>query len=169
MKDVHYRFHPRYTAGSPGNWTSATVTAGLFDRLIAEERSAYEHYLEGVYGEPAQKAATAVGLAGIAETRIEAGRGKLRGWQVHDLITDERSHIVSGDPMSKHEERQHAISRYVTGHGECRWCGSEKIELAPDSIGDLVCAGCHDARESVPAAWWSEQVAKTFRDRRESH
>ena len=112
MADVHFRFHPRYTAGSPGNWFGGSRDNDrLFERLIGQEREAHARYLEGVYGEAAKAAAEAVGLRGIAETRMEAGRGKQRGWLIHDLITEERQHIVSGDPMREYEERQHAIAR----------------------------------------------------------
>lgn len=107
MNTVHYRFVPRYTAGSPGNFYGADA-ADTLTRLAAEESRAYERYVEGVYGEAARDAALRVGLDGVAESRLE----KYGRWNVRDEISDERFHVAFGD-MATHEKRQNERTREV--------------------------------------------------------
>lgn len=107
MNTVHFRFVPRYTAGSPGNFYGADAAKTL-KRLADEESRSYERYVEGVYGDAARDAALRIGLDGVAESRLETyGR-----WNVRDEITDAFFH-VRFDDMAAHEQRQNERTREV--------------------------------------------------------
>lgn len=79
MARLSYHVAPRYTAGSP-----AMVNQAIAECVIAQERSCYQHALDGVYGPDAQHDAEAQGLAGIVWTTIEQRSALIR----HDLMTD---------------------------------------------------------------------------------
>ena len=79
--NLTHNVRPRYTPGSP-----ACVQGGLASRVAREEREAIRGALEGAWGEVAKAHAEKVGLANIVTCKLER-RG---GWDVHDLLTDER-------------------------------------------------------------------------------
>lgn len=87
--NFHYSVYPRYTAGSP-----AQVPAEIARQLVVEEKSSYERYLTGVYGEEDKAMAQREGLAGIAEEVWE----RYSKLYYHDMLTD-----VSGLKKNRHK------------------------------------------------------------------
>lgn len=79
---AHYiQLEPRYTPGSP-----AGVTDERLARHVADgEKEAYQHCLEGAYGERDAARAKERGLSLIVFEMVE----RASGWVVHDWITDE--------------------------------------------------------------------------------
>lgn len=80
MGAFHYNVHPRYTAGSP-----AAVDPATAKRVVEQEKEAYERAKEGVLGDRDRETAEKEGLALIVFTMRE----RPKGWEVHDLITNE--------------------------------------------------------------------------------
>lgn len=78
---MYYNVKPKYTPGSPGQ-----VDQAMAFRVVDEERRCYAESLDGRYGERLQQIAKDHGLGGIVERVSELAIG----WEVHDLITDER-------------------------------------------------------------------------------
>jgi hypothetical protein len=83
---------PRYSAGSPSMVTDDTAL-----RVADDEKSDYEHILEGIEGEASQNRAKILGLRGIAYVMAEKGSGKNFRWLIQDLIT--------GELLSRHHDR----------------------------------------------------------------
>jgi hypothetical protein len=84
--EFHTNVRPRYTPGSP-----ALVSMIQGEEVVADERRAYEHALDGHYGEEAQQRAMNLGLARIAFVKV---RERCRAQQrtiitYRDLITGE--------------------------------------------------------------------------------
>jgi len=69
--------------------------------VAREEKEAFEHAVEGVYGEEMRQRANALGLRGIVEERLERGSGKKSGWEVVDLVTGERFFRLSPNALDK--------------------------------------------------------------------
>lgn len=81
MPKPRYWVRPRYTPGSPG-----PISEEQAWRLVSEEKTAYTASMEGFYGPVLQEEARRLGLKGI----VEEQRERLNGWDVHDLITDQK-------------------------------------------------------------------------------
>lgn len=79
MNPVYYHVAPRYSAGSPAQVDEATAL-----RVAAQEKSAYNHHIEGMYGDFKRKMAAEKGLEGIVYRTLEKGN-KI---YVDDLITN---------------------------------------------------------------------------------
>jgi hypothetical protein len=79
--NISYNVAPRYTCGSPAMVDERTAV-----QVAAEEKHFYEMALTGAFGEEDQTKAKTLGLLGIAEARHE----RPKGWDVLDLITQER-------------------------------------------------------------------------------
>ena len=96
---IQFNVAPRYTCGSP-----ALVNPRIARHVAEEERRAYEHHLEGIYGEERQKRAEEKGLALISFTMKETRKG----WEVEDLITGEK--------------------HFWPFKGTCPTCGAKRVE-----------------------------------------
>lgn len=86
---------PRYTPGSP-----AMLDMPMAMRIARQEKEAFPHYLEGVYGEQWAERALREGLEGIVIYRD--------GKQWVDAITDRQYGIMPYDAI-RHPERLYAL------------------------------------------------------------
>lgn len=82
MPTAYYNVRPRYSCGSP-----ALLRDNAIAMNVAESESqSYKYILDGHYGKEAIGKANRLGLRGISESVLET----VKGWKVHDLVTDER-------------------------------------------------------------------------------
>jgi hypothetical protein len=80
-RNLTFNVAPRFTAGSPA---PVDMTTAL--RVASQEKDAYEHAKEGIYGEGDQKKANDQGLHLIVFEMHETAKG----WNVHDVLTDKQ-------------------------------------------------------------------------------
>lgn len=77
MSDWSYHVYPRYTPGSP-----AMVDVATAERVARQEREAFADCdILGMENK---------GLSGIVLAKKEARQDRVDGWEIVDLITDER-------------------------------------------------------------------------------
>ena len=89
MNNGFYNVAPRYTCGSP-----AMVTSKIALCVSQQEKESYQHDLSGRYGEEKRRRAELFGLRGIVEFKTHKGSGKKSGWEVLDLITNEKRFVL---------------------------------------------------------------------------